>query len=116
MCKYLHVVNNIETNAEGEFVTLNFSFPITSLNDTQRFCIRIPCGVQIPTGIDGYKISIPVGDNAYFMYNKYGNNLTVGELKKRKTIKGYYGSQGGGPHFITADLPVTYNCGCNNVL
>lgn len=110
----MHIVNSITVNAEGGNVTLNFSKPVTSLADTEKFCFKIPCGVYIPSGIDGYLVMANYNGTGIDVLNKYGNALTVGQLVKRKVIKGYYGATNS--HIITNELPVTFNCGCNNVL
>jgi len=56
---------------------------------------------------------LTVGTGTVALWDKYGNPATVSELAKCKLYKGYYGATT--PHVISK-LPITYNCGCNNVL
>jgi len=112
-CKYLHVVNAITVNSSASTVVLTFSKPVTSLSDEEKFCIKIPCGVAIPTGVDGYAIQITYADGVIPLWNKYGNLATVSDIANGKTYKGYYGATSS---HVIAKLPITYNCGCNNVL
>lgn len=113
-CKYMHIVNSITTTTSSSSVTLNFSNSITSLTDEEKFCFKIPNGVTIPSGVDGYVVLIAYNGGTIPLWNKYGNPATVSELKKNKICKGYYGATT--EHVITSALPITYNCGCSNVL
>lgn len=81
--------------------------------DEERFCFKIPCGVSTVTGIDNYIVLIAYNGGTIPLWNKYGNPARFGELSKNRLYKGYYGDTT--PHVIS-QLPITYNCGCNNVL
>lgn len=111
-CKYLHIVSSITVNETGGNVTLNFSNPITSLEDRERFCFKIPCAVAMRNDIDGYFVLMAYNGSTIEAMNKYGNALKFGQLKKNKVCKGYYGTDSS--KVIVSDLPVTYNCGCTN--
>lgn len=112
-CKYLHIVSSFTVNSTNNTVTLNFSNPITSLTDEEKFCFKIPCGVTSVTGIDNYTVYISYNDTTLPLWDKYGNPATFEELSKNRCYKGFYGATV--PHVIS-QLPVTYNCRCGCVL
>lgn len=112
-CKYLNVVNSMTTNATAGTLTLDFVNAVSSVTDKQKFCIKIPCSMSIPTGINGYVVQVTINGASVPVWNKYGNPLTVSDLVKGKVIGGFYGATTS--HVITK-LPITYNCRCNNVL
>ena len=111
-CKYLHVVNSIDTTTTANTVILNFSVAATAVNQ-DRFCMKIPCCMSIPTSASTYAVQVTVNGSAIPLWDKYGNPLTASELSSKRIYKGYYGSTT--PHVII-NAPMTYNCGCNNVL
>lgn len=112
-CKYLHVVNSVDTTTAANTVILGFSAPATA-TDKDKFCIKIPCGIDIPASANAYVVRVSVNGGTEPVWNKYGNPLVASDLKKNCVLKGYFGATS--PHVILKELPRTYNCGCNNVL
>lgn len=110
-CKHLHIVNTYTVTTGSTMATLNFVKPITSATDKERFCVKV-C-VNIPEIYDTYTTQILINDSGVPLWNKYGNPLTVADLKKCKVMKGYYGSTT--PHVILVDVPCNYGCNCNGV-
>ena len=110
-CKHLHIVNTYTVTTGSTMATLNFVKPITSATDKERFCIKV-C-TDIPETYDTYTTQILINDSGVPLWNKYGNPLTVADLKKCKVMKGYYGSTT--PHVILVDVPCNYGCNCNGV-
>lgn len=110
-CKYIHIVNSITTGTGT--VTLNFSNPVTSATDKEKFCIKIPCGVTIPSGVSASVVNIAFDGGTIPLWNKYGNPATVSDLKKNCVMSGFYGAT---TSHVISKIPMTYNCGCNNVL
>lgn len=114
-CKHLHVVNSIDTTTTENKVTLNFSTPVTSATNKERFCIKFPCCMKIPEAAKDYEVQVLIGGLATAVWDKYGNPLIASDIDTRKIIKGYFGDGGSADH-ILVNAPITYNCGCNNVL
>lgn len=107
-CRHLHVVNTYTVPETGTVLALNLSVPYALAQDKERFCLKV-CA-SIPTTYDSYTATITIGTTAVALWNKYGNPLTIRELKKCKVMKGYYGATT--PHVILSDIPSNYGCGC----
>lgn len=112
-CKHLHIINSFTVSETGGSVTLNFSVPVTTVEDRDRFCMKIPCGLSVPTGYDGYIVLVTYNGSTIPLLNKYGNPAKFGELRKGCVMSGYYGAT---QSHVISQIPVTYNCGCSNVL
>jgi hypothetical protein len=111
-CKYFHVVTTVTPDTTANTLVLNFSSPATA-NDEDRFCFKIV--TDIPSIYDTYAVLLAVnGTTTVALWDKYGNPVTASSLGKCKVYKGYYGATA--PHVITPCVPITYNCGCGNVL
>lgn len=113
-CKHLHIVNSVTVSETGGSVTLNFSTPITTLENKERFCFKIPCCIYINPSYSNYIVLISYNGETLPLWNKYGNTARIGEIKKNRCIAGYYGSEN--TAHIISQIPVTVNTGCNNVL
>lgn len=112
-CKHLHIINNFTVSETGGSVTLSFASPVNSLEDKERFCMKIPCSLYVPKGYDGYIVLVTYNGATIPLMNKYGNPAKFGELRKGYVMSGYYGATNS---HIISQIPITYNCGCNNVL
>lgn len=106
-CRYLHVINTYTVPETGTVLALNFVNPVASAVDMQRFCIKL-C-TSIPSTYDAYTATVTIGTTAVPLWNKYGNPLTVGELRRGNCYQGYYGATT--PHVIlNAPKKVVCNC------
>lgn len=112
-CKHLHIVNNFAVSETGGSVTLSFANPVNFLKDEERFCMKIPCGLSVPKGYEGYIVLVTYNGTSIPLMNKYGNPAKFGELRKGCVITGYYGET---ESHVISQIPMTYNCRCNNVL
>lgn len=113
-CKNLHIVTNYTVPQTGTILALSFSNAVTSVSDKQRFCIKV-C-TSIPSIYDTYNATVDINGTAVPLWDKYGDLLTISELKKCKVMKGYVGLVGLVNHIILTDIPVTCNCGCPSAL
>lgn len=110
-CKHLHIINTYTVPETGTVLALNFSKPYAIATDKERFCVKI-CA-SIPETYDTYTATVTIGTTAVPLWNKYGNPVTIAELKKCKVMKGYYGATSA--HVILTDIPCNYGCNCNGL-
>lgn len=107
-CKHLHVINNYTVTEGSAMATLSFTKPVTVVENQHRFCIKV-C-VDIPEIYSGYTTQILVNGSGVPLWDKYGNPLTVSELRKGIVFQGYYGSTT--PHIIV-NAPKKLGCNCD---
>lgn len=113
-CNKLHIVNSVTVSETGGSVTLNFSRPITLLEDKERFCFKIPCGVYISPNYENYLVLISYNGTTLPLWNKYGNVAKVKEIRKGRVNTGFYGTEN--TAHIISNIPISVNCGCSSVL
>jgi len=106
MCKYLNVINSYTAPSTSTVLALNFVNAVASATDKQRFCIKL-C-TSIPSTYNAYTTTVTIGETAVPLWDKYGNPLTVSELKTGVVYRGYYGATSA--HII---LEAPKNLGCN---
>lgn len=106
-CKHLHVVNNYSVTEGSTMATLSFVNPVTSFENKERVCIKL-C-TSIPETYNSYTTQILVNGSGMALYNKYGNPLTVSDLRKGIVYQGYYGSVN--PH-VSMNAPKNTGCNC----
>lgn len=105
-CKYLHVVTTYTPPETGTVLALGFVNTATAV-DQQKFCMKL-C-VDIPSTYDTYSVTVPVNTVDVPVWDKYGNPLTVSELKKGIVYQGYYGASS--THVII-NAPKVVGCSC----
>lgn len=109
-CKCLHISPSYTVNDSSTQVVFGFPSSVT-VTDKARFCWKITS--SLPTQTD-YNVYVTVNGTNVPVWNKYGNPMTVAELVRNKVYRGYFGSET--EHILISNSPITYNCGCNNVL
>lgn len=106
-CKCLHIINGITTTAGSTMATLTFCKTVNSATDKQKFCIKV-CA-DIPESLDTYTAQVLIGGNGVPLWDKYGDPLTLSELRKGVVYQGYYGATT--PHIIV-NAPKVMGCNC----
>lgn len=106
-CKHLHIVNTYTVPDTGTILALNFVNAVSSATDKERFCIKV-C-TSIPSTYDTYTATVIIGSTAVPLWNKYGNPLTVSELRKGCVYQGYYGAT---TAHVILNAPKLTGCNC----
>lgn len=106
-CRNLHIVNSYTVPTTGTVLALNLVTPVASVVDKQRFCVKI-C-VSIPSTYDAYTATVLIGGVATPLWNKYGNPLTIAELRRGVCYPGYYGAT---TSHVILNAPKNVGCNC----
>lgn len=106
-CKHLHIINNYSVTEGSTMANLSFVKTVTSVTDKQRFCVKV-C-VDIPETYDTYTAQVIINGSGVPLWDKYGDPLTLSELRKGVVYQGYYGSTS---EHIVLNAPKITGCGC----
>lgn len=113
-CTKLHIVNSIDTTTTASTVIIDFSTPATGVNK-DRFCIKFPCCLSIPSTADTYAVQVMVNGTAVPVMDRYGNPAVASDFKKKRIYKGYFGNTTAA-HVIFENVPFVCNPYCENTL